>query len=388
MEFLSSRSNRIVFIWILITLSISPAFATDPIDNRNYLLIGSMFLGPIIVLFSGKFLPKFDMPIFGLIILILILQIGFHWTTVKWTSCLFSFMFMVYFLAGIRTFIYGKFTPEQLKSILKYLIIAYAIVLLIQQFCTLTGLPVINQLSDYGEKVNRWKLNSLSPEPSHTARYLGLLMYMFLITNDWIEKRKISITQSYKKNKIEWLAFLWVMLTMMSGTAMIILALIITRYIRRKNIISIACIIGLIIVLGVILDFVPLQRSTNFLQATVTGDTKSMIATDHSASIRIVPTLLCLSRINPFSLNGWIGEGMGSTSIWMSHYMPGVPQGWSGGAMANYVLENGMIIGLYFLIYSFQLCVDKRYKLVTFGFWIMCIVLIGVNTQIGWLCIV
>lgn len=176
------------------------------------------------------------------------------------------------------------------------------------------------------------------------------------------------------------------MLTMMSGTAMIILALIITRYIRRKNIISIACIIGLIIVLGVILDFVPLQRSTNFLQATVTGDTKSMIATDHSASIRIVPTLLCLSRINPFSLNGWIGEGMGSTSIWMSHYMPGVPQGWSGGAMANYVLENGMIIGLYFLIYSFQLCVDKRYKLVTFGFWIMCIVLIGVNTQIGWLC--
>lgn len=63
MEFLSSRSNRIVFIWILITLSISPAFATDPIDNRNYLLIGSMFLGPIIVLFSGKFLPKFDMPI-------------------------------------------------------------------------------------------------------------------------------------------------------------------------------------------------------------------------------------------------------------------------------------------------------------------------------------
>lgn len=119
----------------------------------------------------------------------------------------------------------------------------------------------------------------------------------------------------------------------------------------------------------------------------MTGDTKLMMATDHSASVRVVPAILCIERIEPLSLRGWVGEGGGSTATWMSNYMPGVPKGWSGGAMASYALEYGLLVSLLFIGLSFNWCYDKNNKLCTIGLWLICVVLIGVNSQIAWLCI-
>lgn len=43
-----------IFIGIIVSLSISPSFATSDLDNRNFLLIGCMCLGPIIFFIFEK----------------------------------------------------------------------------------------------------------------------------------------------------------------------------------------------------------------------------------------------------------------------------------------------------------------------------------------------
>ena len=379
--------NKLLFYLIIISLSISPAFATDPIDNRNYLLIGCMFLGPIIVLLSGKILPKIDIPILLLILLTFSTQLAFHPSTFRPSTVLFSCMFYIYFLAAVRCFIVANLSINSITILIKYLIYAYTIVLIIQQLCVIMGFPVFNLICDYSTH-NPWKLNSLSAEPSHTARYLGVLMYTFLKLCDIARGHTIGLSSSFKEFKSVWLAFLWVMITMMSGTAMIILALILTRYLKPKNIAIIFTFLALIFTIGLTSDFKPLKRSTTFIQAVTTGDTNLMIKADHSASIRVVPLILCLQHIDPETIDGWVGKGVDSTSKWMSKKMPGVPHGWSGGAIANYILEYGLIVGFLFIVFSFWCCYDSNNKISTIGFWIMCVLFIGVNTQIGWLCIV
>ncbi len=385
MGLLSPKLNKWLFYLIIISLSVSPAFATDPIDNRNYLLIACMFIGPLVIIFSNRFIPKIDFPITVIIILMFIFQYLFNPGTVRLSSMLFSCMYFMCFLAAIRVFTRSSMKIDTLLNLIKRLIYAYAIVLLIQQFCVLFNLPVFNQVYRFG--ANPWKLNSLSAEPSHTVRYLGVLMYAFLKIQDIRYGHCISLKRSFIINRKVWISFLWVMLTTQSGTAMIVLFFVMCKYMKKQNILLFAILLIIIIPFGKTSEFVPLKRATVFIDAVTTGESEKMIDVDHSASIRIVPFILCIQRIDLKRGSGWVGEGTGSTSKWMHKYVPGVPYGWSGGAIANYILEYGLILGILFIFLTFNCCIDKQFKISTIGLWIMCVVLIGVNSQIGWLCI-
>lgn len=375
---------RYIFYGIVISLSVSPALATDDIDNRNYLLIGCMYLGPIFFIYFHEIRKRTDALIITLITLIFATQILFNFRTMRWSSIFFSCMFFIYFLVGIKIAIKAQINYSQICLITKSLIYAYAIVLIIQQFCVLVGLPVFNGVIVYQ---NPWKLNSLSAEPSHTSRFLGVLMYSFLTFKDKQRGKIIGFRKSFKENKKVWLSFLWVTLTTISGTAFIVLGLILARYLEGKKIIVGIVLLAAVFGIGVNSEITGLKRSTTFLASVTTGDTQAMIKADHSASIRVVPWILCIERINPFTLKGWVGEGGGSSSKWMSDKMYGVPNGWTGGAIANYILEYGLLVGLIFLFFSFNCCYDKHNKLSTIGLWLICVIFIGVNTQIGWLCI-
>ena len=381
------KGNRkiweIIFIMIIISLSISPAFATSEIDNRNFLLIICMAIGAMIFIINGEIKGQPDYVIFFLILIIFATQIVFHFNRMRWSSILFTFMFFIYFLVGIKTALKANLQYNELCKLFKSIIYAYVVVLLIQQFCVILGLPIFNKI---GESENIWKLNALSAEPSHTARYIGVLMYSYLNFKDRIQQKSISFSESFNKNILVWLSFLWIMLTTASGTALIVLCLIISRYLTKRNIIFGSIALFVIFTVGINSDISSLRRSTTFLSAVASGDSTNMIMADHSASIRIVPFLLCIERINPLTLQGWIGEGGGSTSSWMSDMIPGVPDDFSGGAMACYTLEYGLLVGGLFLYFSLKCCYDKHHKLCTTGLWLMCIVLIGINSQIAWFC--
>lgn len=386
---LKSRYNlseiyRIIFYIIVITLSISPAFLTSQEDGRNYLLIGCMGLGPLVYVLALKRMFKVDEEILWFVGLLFIISVIFNFHSIRWSSLMFTCMFLFYFLAAIHCANRGKVGLKDICWICEKIIYAYCIVLFIQQICVALGLPVFNANNYIVSQP--WKLNALSAEPSHTSRYVGVLMYSFLLCKNRIYERNISFLESFRSNRKIWFSFLWVMLTTMSGTAMIVVGLIMTLYITKKNATLFAVLILIVLTLGVASDITALRRSTSFLSAAMTGNSDSMIEADHSASVRVVPWILCLQRLNVFSLRSWVGEGAGSTSLWMSDYMPGVVKGWTGGGIANLMVEYGLIVGLFYLIFSFRCCYNPNYKICSIGLWIICIVLLGINMQIAWLC--
>lgn len=89
-------------------------------------------------------------------------------------------------------------------KLLKYILIAYAIVLFIQQICVLLGIPIIN-LSNYDIR-QPWKLNSLMSEPEHSGRMVALLMYSYLSIKS-ANNGKENFIESWKNDKLLWMAF-------------------------------------------------------------------------------------------------------------------------------------------------------------------------------------
>lgn len=375
---------RIVFYIIVITLSISPAFLTSQEDGRNFLLIGCMCLGPLVYVFSMNRTFEIDKEILWFVVGFFLISIVFNFHSIRWSSLMFTCMFLFYFLAAVHCANKGKVELNGICRICEKIVYAYCLVLIIQQFCVALGLPVFNANNLTIDEP--WKLNALSAEPSHTSRYVGVLMFSYLVCKNRVKGKRIKFLESFCENKMIWFSFLWVMLTTVSGTAVIVVGLIMTLYLTKRNATIFIGLILITIVFGMSSDITALKRSTGFLSAVISGNLDSMIEADHSASVRVVPWILCLQRLNVFSLRSWVGEGAGSTSLWMSDYMPGVEFGWTGGGIANFMVEYGLIVGLFYLIFSFRCCYNPNYKICSIGLWIICIVLLGINMQIAWLC--
>lgn len=372
-----------LFYFIVLTLSISLAFAQGD-DDRDYILIISMAFGPIIYLSSLSKLIKVDKIFIVFSTLYLIIPLIFRYHYIRWSSLFFSYMYIFYFLAGVHCAIRGNISIKNISWITKNIIYAYAIVLLLQQFCVLTGLPVINSSAYLLNEP--WKLNSLSAEPSHSSRLVGILMYGFIYCQSILTGKKLSLSQSFKIDSKVWIAFLWLELTTVSGTGMLVLLVILTMFIRKKSLPIFGIILFLFLSYGVMSDITALKRSSTFIGAVLTGDTSQMLGADHSASIRIVPWILCIQHINIFSFSSWVGEGMGSVARWMSALIPGVPNDFTGGGVANLIVERGLIIGVFYLIITFRLCYSKRYRFTSIGLWVLCIALDSINMQKVWLC--
>jgi hypothetical protein len=378
-----TRNKTFLLNLILISLAISPAFSLGD-DNRNLLLIGVMFLSPILVLRYFKF-DKKDMPLLVFLASIVVFPSLVHPETVRWSTVLYSIMFGLNFIAFKLLLQQEYFSIIRYINILRYLIYAYFIVLLIQQFCVLTGLPIFN-LSNY-DLNEPWKLNSLSAEPSHSARIMALLMYCYITIKELVTNIKYNFKFDLKKDKWIWIAFIWTMVTMGSATAILFIIIILLKFLRFKKIIPF--IITAIIFIS-ILDssgIKSFQRTKNVIFATLTFNEETILMTDHSAAMRLVPGMVVAKKIGFNSLNDWFGNGVDFTASFISDEIPGLPEGTSGGGMFQIWLEYGFISFALFVVFSFSITCRKRDYL-SFIFWFLLVFAYGVNNQIVWLCIV
>ena len=381
MEKTKTKANLLKLI--LISLAISPAFALGD-NNRNLLLIGVMFLSPIIILKNIK-LYHINSVLILFMGSIVLFPLILHPETLRWSTVLYSIMFVLTFIAFKLLLIQKRFSTIHYFNILRFLIYAYFIVLLIQQFCVLTGLPIFN-LSNYNSD-EPWKLNSLSSEPSHSARIVALLMYCFITIKELLTNRNYSLKVDFTKDKWVWIAFIWTMITMGGATAILFIIIILLKFLRFKKILPF--IITAIIFIS-ILDYSGIksfQRTKNVILATVTLNESAILETDHSAAMRIVPGLVASKKVGFNSLNDWFGYGVDFTASFMSIEVPGLPEGTSGGGMFQIWLEYGFISFALFVVFSFSITCRKRDYL-SFLFWFLLVFAYGVNNQIVWLCIV
>ena len=364
-------------------MAIAPSFALWE-GNRNLLLIGVMAISPLIILKDSRFYLPDIWLLFFMASIVLIPPLA-HPESMRWSTVIYSLMFGLTFLAYKQLLRQNTFTVELYLKLLKYLIYAYFTVLLIQQFCVLTGLPIFN-LSNY-DPIEPWKLNSLAAEPSHSARIVALLMFCYITVSELVAKRKYDFYLDSKQDKWVWVAFLWTMVTMGSGTAFLFIILVLLKFIRFKSLIPLFILFGLILFLVEILDITSFERAFKVFMATLTLDSDVIMHADHSASIRIVPMIILTEIIDLTTFNGWFGYGIDYTSYYLNGKIPGVPEGFTGGGLLSFLVEFGFISFILFVIFSFLASVDKRDYL-SIVFWLMLVFFNGINSQIVWLSII
>ena len=116
-------------------------------------------------------------------------------------------------------------------------------------------------------------------------------------------------------------------------------------------------------------------------------DYEAVLRADHSGGMRVAPMLILLERNEIFSKLGLFGNGVDSVSLFMSDYIWGVPEGFSGGGLLSMWFELGFIPFACFILFSLK-ATDSINRPINFFIWAVMIFIAGINTQMVWLAII
>ncbi len=194
--------------------------------------------------------------------------------------------------------------------LLKYLIMAYGIVLILQQIAMILGIhyfPPINLVGQYFLSLT--KLPSLAIEPSHSARILTVAMLAYIRCIEIKNGRKVLVSQLFEEeHRKTTILFLWAMLTMGSGTAFIGLGILSLYFIQRKTFVYIIPLFILLFYLGQYMGMTQLDRAVRVASATATGDVEAVQEEDGSAASRVTPLINTL-KMDLTQKESWFGKG-------------------------------------------------------------------------------
>lgn len=368
-----------VFLFVCIYSICIAIFFDD--ESRNILLIIFMLMS-IVTLILYKALLRIDVFLIAFLIFILFVS-GFYQDGItRWSTVIYTVMFGLSYICFIRVFYYSCYDLSDFIGTLKLIIILYFIVLLAQQLSVLLSIPPIN-LRNY-DISQPFKLNSLGAEPSWSARILSLLFYAFLSAKEAFFGVNYSIKKFYKDDKFVWFAFLWSMITMLSGTAIVFLGIVMLKFIKPRSLIATSFIFICLISVFDVINYAPYERARDTLISTLTLDESKIIETDHSASFRIVPLIRLFKSIGLSSSDDFLGHGVDSIDRDIDFNLGADV---SSTTLLGVWYEYGFIAFFLFVLFSLQACVSLQYP-ISFIFWLLLVFCYGLNTQIPWLAMI
>lgn len=275
----------------------------------SYVKVGVMALCPIVLLLNGLKISK--ALILALVYFVYVLITAyFHPQTFRFSTIGYLGIYIMMYVTFYNFLHAGAFSLEYFTKFVKYMIFAYAVCLICQQICMLVGIhfmPLINLNNQH--YLSLVKLPSLSLEPSHSARIMGVLMYAYLKCNEYLKGRKILLSEMFsKEHRKTTCLFLWAMLTMGSGTAFISMAILSLYFMRGfQFIFTIPIFVGVFFILS-FFELSQFERARNVAIATSTGSTEQVVEADGSAAVRIKPLLNTLT-IDLTKSENWFGNG-------------------------------------------------------------------------------
>ena len=273
---------------------------------------------------------------------------GFRFSTI-----VYSGMFVMTFIMFYNLVYKGAFTLEYFIKLVRWMILAYAGCLVLQQCCILVGIrfmPLINLDNQFYLSIS--KLPSLSHEPSSSARILGVLFYAYFKCNQYSRGSVIPFKQWFKgEHKWVTIGFLWAMLTMGSGTAYVMLAILSLLFLRRKYIAVAIPLFAALFFAMPYLENENMNRATSVVQATMTGNVDNVIESDGSAAVRVLPILNTINSLDLTKKETWLGSGS-DVALAGGHY--------SRKRMVGCINDYGLISYLLSLCLIFLCCIKWK----------------------------
>ena len=220
-------------------------------------------------------------------------------------------MYIITFIVYYNLLHSGVFSFNYFKRLLRILILAFGIILVLQQLCLLVGvrsMSIVNLNNQF--YLSLTKLPSLTLEPSHTARLLAAfsLCYWRMFELEYGEKPTVRLLFQGEM-KYPMLLFVWSMLTMGSGTAFIALGILCFYFITKKTIVYIIPFFVLMYFVAESMQLTQLERATRIATASVTGEIDKIQDADGSGASRVIPLVNTLTKTNLTKKEIWVGKG-------------------------------------------------------------------------------
>ena len=253
--------------------------------------------------------------VWGIIYLLLQYSVAsFHPESFRWSTYIYSILLVTTFICFYNlVWIEKVFTIDHFIKICKWFMMAYFIVCIIQQVLTLAGFgyfPYLNMMQVLDRGIG---CQSLSMEPSTFGRFMLVFYYAYVKCQEYKRDEGPFTLSELFSGEHKWITirFLWMMLTMGSGTAYLCLILFALYFVRKHNWYYIVpALIGCYMLIqnsGI----EALDRTTSTIEATATLDKDVVRDTDGSASARITPILNTITADYSKS-ETWLGYGIDS----------------------------------------------------------------------------
>ena len=237
---------------------------------------------------------------------------SFHPDTFRWGTYIYSILLVLTYVCFYNlVYIEKVFTIDHFIKICKWFMMLYFVVCIIQQLFLLAGFS-------YLPAINLWKVldrgigcNSLSVEPSSFGRFMLVFYYAYVKCNEYKrDEGPFTISELFSgEHKWVTIRFLWMVLTMGSGTAFVCLILFSLYFVRKHNWYYV---LPLLIVSYALLQasgVEHLDRATSVINATTTLNKEAVQAADGSGAARISPIINSINA--DFSKKEtWLGYGI------------------------------------------------------------------------------
>ncbi len=299
--------NFAIFLLVLFNIQYIPL---ESLGGVSMVKVATMAICPLIFFLKTFKLGKIFMWMalyYGLVML----AAWMHPETFRASTVIYLAMFILMFIT-YHNLIYLEeiITFDLFLKVVKGMIMAFTICLVLQQISIRMGypiMPIINLVQILDRSIGA---NSLSFEPSSAARTMAVLFLAMLRLYEIKFGHAPSVKELYIEARWPTLGFLWSMLTMGSGTAFVALALLAFYFIKKSYALTILPILIVIYFFVPYIDFSPLQRAYEAVNAAMTLDTDEVIETDTSAATRITPMINTFTNLDLMDFKTWFGHGI------------------------------------------------------------------------------
>lgn len=319
-------SIRKLFTWqnLVIFLIILFCIRYIPLETRG---------GPSVVKTSVSFFclilliihpPRLSKAVMMVVVyyLLVLLVSCLHPQSFRWSTLLYLLSFLIVFVTYYNLVVCEQYLSyEVFLAVIKGLMYAYTIVLVMQQILLLLGIqyfPLLNLVQLLNRGIGA---NSLGGEPSSAARIMAVLFLSMLRLLQLKYGRTLTFKEVLLEAKWPTIGFLWTMITMMSGTAFVGLAILSVYFLQRRYIGLGVFVVILFLLVVPYIEFTPLQRAFRIISAfLLTGaDADAVTEADGSGASRAI-LLINTLKLDFFDFETWFGHGIDYTMGFGGHH--------------------------------------------------------------------
>lgn len=268
----------------------------------------AMGVAPVIFLLKVPYISKAFL--LGITYICIVTLCASFSSYVRFSTIGYLIMFVFTFIMYYNLIYLGAFSSSYFINLLEKFIFAFFICALLQQICSGIGIKYIPILNMVGQSyLSPTHFNTLTFEPSSSARILSFLYLAYLRMLQFSIGVKPSIRLLFYEHRWVTIAFLYTMVMMGSGTAIICIGILFLYFLRRKYLLPILALLLTFYSVVPFINYEPLQRASNTINAAMTLDIKEVTETDNSAAARVNPLINTLTELDLTLSETWFGKG-------------------------------------------------------------------------------